>query len=478
MPSHRGACGDCGPGDSRGSGPSARPRPSRSIPEIQPSFRPVPISTPRNDTARPRQKPERSPHKLRPMASPSTATAFHCRASAVWPRSRGLESQSLYAATIRCMLSGMTKSGAVDALPFASAAFRHRLASRGVASRRSYALLLFQLERDAMVARRPLAGSPASAVETARFGMRRRTCRSIAAASGHWPMPMARRFGRCWRKRRFSRRPERAGERGEALLSREIPDGHGELSEIFTSGSTGRPIRAVRTELWQLMWSAVTVREHLWHGRDLSAKLAAIRDSTARQSAPYPGGGGHEHWGFSTGDIFKTGPLRQPQHHARRSTTSSNGCAASADYLLTHPDDARSPVTTKRRDRLPAGSSQAGTHHLGDPGARLARELCRQHWGVPIVDTYSTREAGYLALQCPHAGALSPAVETVLVEVLDAAGKPCAPGEIGRVIATPLHNLAMPLLRYDLGDYAEVGEACTVRPRTAGHPPHPGSAPN
>jgi phenylacetate-CoA ligase len=29
------------------------------------------------------------------------------------------------------------------------------------------------------------------------------------------------------------------------------------------------------------------------------------------------------------------------------------------------------------------------------------------------------------------------------------------------VIATPLHNLAMPLLRYDVGDYAEVGEACT-----------------
>jgi phenylacetate-CoA ligase len=34
------------------------------------------------------------------------------------------------------------------------------------------------------------------------------------------------------------------------------------------------------------------------------------------------------------------------------------------------------------------------------------------------------------------------------------------PGEIGAVVVTPLHNFAMPLLRYAIGDYAEVGSAC------------------
>jgi phenylacetate-coenzyme A ligase PaaK-like adenylate-forming protein len=47
-----------------------------------------------------------------------------------------------------------------------------------------------------------------------------------------------------------------------------------------------------------------------------------------------------------------------------------------------------------------------------------------------------------------------------MVEVLDAEGAPCKPGEIGRVVVTPLHNFAMPLLRYEIGDEAEVGEAC------------------
>jgi phenylacetate-CoA ligase len=48
----------------------------------------------------------------------------------------------------------------------------------------------------------------------------------------------------------------------------------------------------------------------------------------------------------------------------------------------------------------------------------------------------------------------------VYLEVLDDKGEPCAPGQSGRVIVTPLHNFACPLIRYELGDYAEVGPAC------------------
>ena len=49
----------------------------------------------------------------------------------------------------------------------------------------------------------------------------------------------------------------------------------------------------------------------------------------------------------------------------------------------------------------------------------------------------------------------------MLVEILDERWRPCAPGAIGRVVVTALHNLATPLIRYDLGDYAALGEPCT-----------------
>jgi phenylacetate-CoA ligase len=73
---------------------------------------------------------------------------------------------------------------------------------------------------------------------------------------------------------------------------------------------------------------------------------------------------------------------------------------------------------------------------------------------------YSANELGYLALQCPRHEHYHVQSEGVLLEVLDAAGRPCAPGEIGRVVITSLHNFAMPLVRYDIGDYAEVGATC------------------
>ena len=79
---------------------------------------------------------------------------------------------------------------------------------------------------------------------------------------------------------------------------------------------------------------------------------------------------------------------------------------------------------------------------------------------MTVVDIYSCTEAGYLAFSCPEQGNLHVQAESVIVEVLDRAGKPCAPGEEGEVVVTPLLNFAMPLIRYAVGDRAVVGEPC------------------
>src|SRR5262249_23061926 len=65
-----------------------------------------------------------------------------------------------------------------------------------------------------------------------------------------------------------------------------------------------------------------------------------------------------------------------------------------------------------------------------------------------------------LALQCPRSEQYHIQSEAALVEILNDEGWPCAPGEIGHVVATPLHNFAMPLIRYRIGDMAQAGAAC------------------
>ena len=77
-----------------------------------------------------------------------------------------------------------------------------------------------------------------------------------------------------------------------------------------------------------------------------------------------------------------------------------------------------------------------------------------------MVNIYSGQEVGYIALQCPHYEHYHVMAENMLVEVLDDQDQPCQPGQTGRVVVTTLHNFAMPLLRYEIGDYAETGHPC------------------
>lgn len=249
-----------------------------------------------------------------------------------------------------------------------------------------------------------------------------------------------------------------AADESEAMLADALPPGHGAYREIFTSGSTGQPIRSVRSELWELFWSAFTLRDHLWHRRDLSGRLAVIRDSGVGK-APYPEGDTAEGWGFSSAALFATGPLfslnvttpvaQQREWLSRRDP----------DYLISHPS-ILAPLALAMREagvRLPRLRQVVAISETLRPEQRAAIE---EGFGVPVADVYSTREAGYLALQCPDHPHLHIQSEGVRVEVVDGSGRPCAPGEAGRVLVTPLHNLAMPLIRYDIGDAAEVGAPC------------------
>jgi phenylacetate-CoA ligase len=98
---------------------------------------------------------------------------------------------------------------------------------------------------------------------------------------------------------------------------------------------------------------------------------------------------------------------------------------------------------------------------LGELLDAETRTLCREAWGVPLTDVYSAEEVGYIALQCPLHEHYHVQSESLLVEILDERGDACAPGEVGRVVVTDLHNFALPLIRYDIGDYAEIGGACS-----------------
>jgi phenylacetate-CoA ligase len=128
-------------------------------------------------------------------------------------------------------------------------------------------------------------------------------------------------------------------------------------------------------------------------------------------------------------------------------------------YVLTYPSALRATahVFCERGWTLP---ELQGLNTFGEILEPECRRECEEQFGVKVVDGYSSQEVGYIAVQCPEHDHYHVQSENVLVEVLDDAGHPCQSGETGRVVVTTLHNFAMPLLRYDIGDYAEVGSPC------------------
>lgn len=92
---------------------------------------------------------------------------------------------------------------------------------------------------------------------------------------------------------------------------------------------------------------------------------------------------------------------------------------------------------------------------LTSPQRRLLSEVL----AAPVQDEYGCGEVGPIAYECEE-GSLHVMSETVAVELLAPDGSPVDPGETGEIVVTDLHNRAMPLIRYRIGDRAVRGDGC------------------
>ena len=84
------------------------------------------------------------------------------------------------------------------------------------------------------------------------------------------------------------------------------------------------------------------------------------------------------------------------------------------------------------------------------------RAVLEETFTVPVADGYGARDAGFVAHQC-LAGNYHLAIEDMIVELLDADGKPVANDAAGEITVTHLDALGMPLIRYRTGDMAMWG---------------------
>ena len=244
---------------------------------------------------------------------------------------------------------------------------------------------------------------------------------------------------------------------GTALHARRLPAGHGGVGDSVTSGSSGRPVRIIRSTLDYFYWQAFQLREHIWRGRDLSGSFLSILrneqrtvldDSVHLQR--------NNDWGTPVATVWPTGPSYLLDYRAPIAALIQTLRDVAPDYVCTFPSLLLEILRRARQDRISLPALKEAVV-VGEASPPELSALCREVWNAPLSSTYTAGEAGAIAYQCLEEGRWHIQAEKSIVEVLDSAGQPCAAGETGHVVLTPLHNFAMPLLRYEIGDLATVG---------------------
>ena len=239
---------------------------------------------------------------------------------------------------------------------------------------------------------------------------------------------------------------------GTPLYCSPIPASHLPLSEGKSSGSTGEPVIIQKTVINRMLWHANMMREHFWHKRDFRERLVNIRAALTDFVH-------HKGWGAPVDLLYRSGdslgvPVTLDTRELIRIIRDFG-----AGNLIVYPNTLGSIVAMCEKE----GITIPSLHHIWCIGETLKPELRQRAatvLGANIEDDYSCNEIGIMALQCPQSGLLHVMSESVLIEVIDEDGKPCKEGQVGKVIVTDLHNFATPMIRYDIGDLAEVGDAC------------------
>jgi phenylacetate-CoA ligase len=121
---------------------------------------------------------------------------------------------------------------------------------------------------------------------------------------------------------------------------------------------------------------------------------------------------------------------------------------------------------------LIADHARRGGQPMDDLGTKVAfvtserlydeqRSTIEAVFGCPVANGYGGRDAGFIAHACP-AGSMHITAEDVILEVVDAAGRPRPVGEAGELLVTHLATTDFPFIRYRTGDVGVLsGDTCS-----------------
>ena len=231
-------------------------------------------------------------------------------------------------------------------------------------------------------------------------------------------------------------------QNADGLLWREAPGG---IFPYSTGGSSGEPLMFHVDRRRQGYDQAARIRTHRWFDvkigdREIflwgspvelnrTDRLKSIRDALFNQRLL---------------DAFHMSPERMDQYLdiiRRFQPACLFGYPSSLALLADHARETGQRLELRALKTVFVTGEVCFPHH---------RETITSFYGVPVADGYGSRDAGFIAHECPE-GEFHLTAENVIVEIVED-GRTLPVGETGEIVVTHLDAYAMPFIRYRTGD--------------------------
>lgn len=212
--------------------------------------------------------------------------------------------------------------------------------------------------------------------------------------------------------------------------------GTDQLVRCSTSGSSGTPFEFWFSREHDAWRKAQYLRPYLSTGRRLSDRVLRLGAAPPRATP----------W------FERLGLLREVRvdGSAPAARIAARWRALRPEVVQGYGSTLRALALESRHGALPPPRRLYTDSELLTPDTR---RLLHERFGVDPIDVFGTYESDNIAWQCERRDGYHVGIDCTVVEVLDAAGEPTASGE-GELVVTILGNLAMPFVRYRLGDRA------------------------
>lgn len=227
-----------------------------------------------------------------------------------------------------------------------------------------------------------------------------------------------------------------------AMLWHRSPGG---LFPRSTGGSTGEPVHFYLDRRRQAYDQAARMRSHDWFGaspgdRELYLWGSPIELNMTDRIRSWR----DRFMNHRLLSAFDMSPQRMDQYVdelERYQPVSLYGYPSSIALLARH---------IRERGRGVSRRSLRAVFVTGEVCHAADREAIADVFQVPVADGYGSREAGFIAHECPK-GSMHITAENVIVEIVSE-GLPQPAGVTGEIVVTHLDAWGMPFIRYRTGD--------------------------